>query len=215
MNKYIIDGIVSKDDYGQNGHKVLFILKEAVIKNDEWNNLVSFLYNGAKNKRSKTWENVILWNFILRNYDNESVDKSFASAKKLLKNRSYELRNTAVININKNGSRKSSTVSKSLYNNFISNADDGVLAREIILRQIEEINPEVILCGGVVVKDCLTYILPGIKWHSYSEETMKASYALYEGRIIIQYYHPQYYRFTREKLYNTLKSLLKKINGDK
>lgn len=211
MATKILDGIISykSPDYFHNqSRKVLFVLKEAVrrdkTKEDDEFRLLKYLYKGADPK-SPTWGNTVIWSYLLRHYGDASSDISWERTKQVVRNKSCELRKIAVVNINKNGG-SSQTNDDKLYNSFKTCP----LSQDELLNQIErEINPDIVLCGGRVVSKCLKLLYPDARWVSISlSDGIKVYYTRIEKRVFIQYYHPQYFKYTQEKLFHSLKESL-------
>lgn len=211
MATKILDGIVSykSPDYFHNqSRKVLIVLKEAVRRdkskeNDEYR-LLKYLYDGADPK-SPTWENTVIWSYLLRHYGDTSSDISWERAKQVVRNKSCELRKIAVVNINKNGGGSQTNDTK-LYNEF----KNCPLSQVELLNQIEqEITPDIVLCGGRVVRECLKLLYSEARWVRVSlSGGIEAYYSRIAEKVFIQYYHPQYFRYTQEQLFNSLRELL-------
>ena len=214
MATEIKDGIISylaPDVFHSQHRKVLFILKEAVrrdpSKEDDELRLLKYLYKGADSK-SPTWNNTVIWSYLLRHYGDDEADVSWERASKTIRNKAAELRKIAVININKKGGA-ASTDDKKLYASFCRDAE----TQKKIRSQIEEdIRPDISLCGGRVVRDGLQVLYPDLKWRNVTlHKWIRGSYAQFGKCIIIQYYHPQYIGFKRVDLYVALLELLAQV----
>lgn len=203
----INDGIICPCEYSLQKRKVLFVLKEAVNRNpkdNDPNKLLAYLRDGADSK-SPTWHNAVIWSYLIRHFGEQGIN--WQRAYEVTYNKKAELRKIAVININKEGG-KSRTNDKYLYSNFESNLKN----REVIRDQIEkEIRPDIVLCGGRVIRKCLKLLYPECKWTKvpYSgNNKIWGSFTKVNERIFIQFYHPQYTGYKSEDLFNALNEIM-------
>lgn len=189
----------NKDRLEGKTRRVLVILKEAPV--DANFSLIDHLKNGG---RGYTWNNIAMWVYLLRHFGKDDSEMSFqnASNKKNPKGRKLNLNHTAVININDSwkpsGNGKNSNDSE-LFDNYYIERD------EEIRNFIEQIDPDIILCGGKVVAECLNKFR-NLTNLSGNDAKFAKLYKL-EGPNkeynLISMPHPNI-RFSQEILYNEL-----------
>lgn len=178
------DGIIKEELFHKASEKILWILKEPFGRNEAKK---EFDYLGYINKfsleetkiydtSSRMWHNIthcnygiysggILWDNMDNCWQNEDVFSS--------------LHKSALINL-----KKVPGTTKSDYDEIKNYYSQG---KEIILKQIDAINPTIIICGGT-----LKFIyndLTGIERTSFNSEIQWDTY-LWNDRIIIDAYHP-------------------------
>lgn len=156
---FITDGIVCPEKWFAQSMRVLFLLKEAYnndpdYKGDCWD-LLGYLKRTDKNK-GRIWAAVAEWQYAIENTtkDNIPVFDSWLGAdandmEQYRKTQSDWLKKCAVVNIKKSNGRtrsKDKELSK-----FVK--EDG----ELLKKQIEIINPTIIVCGSTfhLLKDNL------------------------------------------------------------
>jgi len=168
---FIRDGIVSpKNWYKQKTPKICYLLKEGYT-NDKGYDLAECLRN---NEPWHMWKKVSVWT--------ESIFQAFGMEKEY--NQEYIIGNLrkntdsiAVINI-----KKSNGKSESDYKEI---EDFAVKDRDFLYRELEIINPDIIVCG--YTSHCLRAIL-GEEWKN--NETYMNLFGEWNGKLIIDYYHP-------------------------
>lgn len=138
LNKFIYDGIVNESLWIESPKKIMFFLKEAYLKDEvSEGNLCSFL-----NKWSvwRMWKVVSDWIYALQNVTETSIPSFHSFDYNNSDESTCRVRSISVVNLKKSEGKTSSDYSDLL--NFIQQDKD------LIQRQIEEINPEIIICGN-------------------------------------------------------------------
>ena len=180
-NIFISDGVVNQEVWYNNPDKkrILFILKEAYGGEKDWS-LAEEL--SLKDPWSSIWKRVIEWTYGIQNTTASKIAKYSTSEISMSANNDY-LNQIAVLNIKKSGGKSSSNMSE-----IMGYADAN---RIEIRRQIEIIDPDIIICGYTI--EPLNFIYDGkIKtknnycdnWYYYTNEIGERE------RMIIDYYHP-------------------------
>ena len=189
----IHDGVVDQESYSSAEKKILWILKEPHSDND----LTSWDMRGAISNDLRTVKGI-----------KKGWDKTFTSivyvTNGILKNKSWEeipfinkepqiideLKKIAYINVKKTaGSAKTKpSVLKDYY----------VRSKEILLEQIETIDPDILIFGGTfyLFKDDLG--LPELNFYD-SCNALKVN-----NKIYVNAFHPQYFGITRENYFNDI-----------
>lgn len=138
LNKFIYDGIVNEDLWAASNKKIMFLLKEAYLKNNETEgNLCKWFNEGPI---WKMWKVVSDWIFAMQNvtvdnipaYHSFDYNDSDASTERV--------RSISVVNIKKSEGQTSSD-----YNDLMNFAEND---SDMIQRQIAEISPKIIVCGN-------------------------------------------------------------------
>ncbi|PIE81354.1 MAG: hypothetical protein CSA15_00910 [Candidatus Delongbacteria bacterium] len=185
IDKFVIDGIISEEQYNNARYKIIYILKE-VNGGENWD-LREFVKTGG---RAATWNNIARWTAgILElpkeiNWDN--LDKISENKRKDL------LVKMGVVNL------------KKIPGGAVANKDEinAKIDCELIKKQIEIYRPDIIICGGtfdMLRSSCYK------KKESESYFTSRGiEYFLLNNKIpVIDYIHPQA-RIKNNILYYTL-----------
>lgn len=190
----ITDGIVDENQYLSSKYKILYVMKE-VNGGKDWD-LREFLYDGG---RSQTWDNVARWTQGILNLDKEYSWEELSKENK--ERRETYLKKIGSINLKKTGGGHTSVekeISKAAWEN-----------KEIIKKQIELYNPDIIICCGTAgdfVKSVLdpkeinwTMTQRGVEYIKYKEKTI-LSFAHPEARIRDAYLYYALVDAVRESL---------------
>lgn len=177
------DGIICEEEWKKQDKKILFILKEAYHRDIKIVNDYDLAEDLSNNGPWKNiWKRVAEWSYGLvkttSNYTEPYRSLNEAEANSYLKK-------VAVINI-----KKSDGKSKSDYNEIIQYAEYD--AKEI-LREIEIINPDIIVCGYTIgsLNAALKKMDPTFIPFKYNKKATSENYHyVWKNRIIIDYYHP-------------------------
>ncbi len=140
-NNFIEDGIIDPERWSKSKIKVLFILREAYQEEGETGgfNLVENLRKEEDKKKGKsTWRNLAKWAALLS--ENITWDEKKDLPKDWSKYQEAFL-STALINVKKSGGNKTTVIEE-----IIKIAKD---EKDLLNRQIEIINPDIICCCGV------------------------------------------------------------------
>ncbi len=137
---FIQDGIVDPTSWSKAGRKVLFVLREAYDSRpnstgfdlrrkirDEWKEL----------KQKPTWRNVANWAYAAHYTERDSIPELTDQSRPL---RARALLASAVINVKKSGGKKISDA--------IELAEYVRTDGDRLRRQIELVNPDLVICGG-------------------------------------------------------------------
>ncbi|MEQ9089533.1 MAG: hypothetical protein RIE52_00500 [Balneola sp.] len=191
---FIEDGIIDPVRWEKSETKVLFILREAYLEEGETEgfNLVKNLREEEHEKKGKsTWRNLAKWAALLT----ESItwDEKKDLPKDWFKYQEAFL-STALINVKKSGGEKTTDIEE-----IKSIAKE---EKELLSRQIEIINPDIICCCGVFgsVK---------ILWESIDQ----IGHRLYktDKYTVIDYWHPAT-RWPQGLFYFGLKGIIDQRN---
>ena len=164
--KFISDGIVNYDKWKkQSTPKVCYFLKEAYDTNENGFNLTKML---KEKEPWSMWKKVAMWTQAIYNSFSENIsdypDKNFQTT----------IQNIAVVNIKKSNGEKVSNNED--LQQFIN------LDKERIKKEIELINPDIIICGKTF--KFLKQILDDMEIYENS------LIAKWKNILIIDYYHP-------------------------
>lgn len=177
------DGIICEEEWKKQDKKILFILKEAYHRDIKIVNDYDLAEDLCNNGLWKNiWKRVAEWSCGLvkttSNYTEPYRSLNEAEANSYLKK-------VAVINI-----KKSDGKSKSDYNEIIQYAEYDA---EEILREIEIINPDIIVCGYTIgpLNATLKKMDPTFVPFKYNKKATSENYHyVWKNRIVIDYYHP-------------------------
>lgn len=171
-NSFLCDGIMFEDKYKKSSPKILFISKECHAwehnkKNDESlvNERKDYFYvrEEIENEKHRFIQGLaMLCNAIINDNYTVPVKKDFS-----------KLKGAAFINLNKRGGYK--WCDNKTLDEYVHKYSDNTK------QQINDINPDIIVCCGKEVKSLLD------------------KYGLAEGRKTICVYHPSYYRVSDKK----------------
>lgn len=170
----VTDGIVDENQYLSSKYKILYVMKE-VNGGEDWD-LRKFLYDGG---RSQTWDNVARWTQGILN-----LDKEYNWEDLLVNNderRKTYLKKIGSINLKKTGGGYTS-VDKEISKAAMEN-------REIIKKQIELYNPDIIICCGTAGNFANSILdLKEIKWPMTQRGV---EYIKYKEKTILSFAHPE------------------------
>lgn len=204
-------GIVNPATWNEDKQKgicrqVLVILKEAPA--GEHFQLLKHLNEGG---RGNTYNNVAMWLFLLRHFRRDNTDISFKEAlkKKTKKGRWGNLIHAAVININDHwlkSAKGKRTKDSMLYENHTAERQAEIESF------ISETAPEVILCGGKVVVECLRKYGTLTKFEKDDTLLVKAYRYTVNGKdfLLISMPHPNA-PIKQALAYKSLMNLIEKI----
>lgn len=165
------DGIVDLETYRKEKIKLLFVLKET---NDLESSLKDFLYEGAYGGGQKTWQPACKWAECLLD---GTLTKTYAGVEE----RKSMLHRIATMNLKKTSGL---AVSDTSYVDWARpNAD-------LLRRQVEEINPDIILLccdetGNYFMADT---VLGGVNW--VQDDKTGVWLAKWQGKTVIWARHP-------------------------
>lgn len=181
----IYDGAISIDDYLKSDKKILWLLKEAYDEKDGkgggWSysgvfrdNQTKFVQDYVFGQPKPTWEQIVLIsNSILNNETTTNVDDL-----KKIKSIPTILEKIAIVNIQKLPSLNGPYTSMSHIKKAFS------LYSDLIISQIDLLNPDVVICGNVydIIKST----------HESTDSKQYGGCAFYQtkDRIFIDAFHP-------------------------
>lgn len=181
---FISDGAVNVEAYVGSKLKICYFLKEAYSKdNDEDWDLAGWLDSGAM---TRMWSNVAEWTYGILSTTTTNI-----AHKPQLTNQEKTalLRSVSVVNVKKSNGKVQSD-----YDDLLSYASED---KEFLKRELEILNPDVIVCGNI---SSLLRLLYGATVQSKNgvsaeglidaEYLSKNGYAFAGKQIIIDYYHP-------------------------
>lgn len=183
-SSFISDGLVNEKSYEAAPSKICFFLKEAYSKdgNEEWS-LTDWLSGGAM---TRMWSSVAEWTYGIIHTSTLDIP---SKPNLTVSEKSSLLQSIAVVNV-----KKSNGTAKSDYVDLLKYAQ---LDKEYLRREIEILNPDIIVCGN---NSSLLRFLYGasiqpngkvgsdglIDYHFMRQH----GYALLGSKIILDYYHP-------------------------
>ena len=201
---FITDGILVYDVWRKQNPKILFLLKETY---GGYNNLTG---GEEYNTKSFFWTNVVLWKTaIYEFYKSGFVDISQHELNEKIMgiaSLTKKLDDIAILDVKKWNENKSRSSWVGI--NKYAKSD-----HEFIEKQIELINPDVIVCGGTFYS-LKNYIYKDVKLLcGLNLPTNKKTCHKYGGRLIIDYFHPSHSRYKggSVKLLNEFCELLRKV----
>lgn len=187
---FIRDGIVNANEWFEQKTKICFLLKEAYTNEEHFclNNWLNEDETCVKN----TWKTVSLWVDGIFKTDETNIPV-YAESNALDRKARHDLiKKIAAVNIKKSDGKK-----RSDWYNLAEYADRD---KEKLKKQLEIINPDVIVCGSTY--DFLR-IIYGTKYDIEKkkvvndtgeipeDKTDKGYFITKDKKIIIKYYHPQ------------------------
>ena len=198
---FAIDGIVDYEEYNNSILRILYILKET----NKCEYLKCFLRDGAQGDGWRTWNNVVRWSFGLLEGDAENNFKKIDRLN--VEKRKKYLRKIAAINL-----KKSPGGARSMPDKI-----ECAVARDkdLLKEQIKLYQPDVIIIGGKGLGNIITRynLIEGLSElkHIPSEPNNPIRYNIVNKTIIIEYYHPQYFRPGNKFLFENLVKTYRKI----
>jgi hypothetical protein len=213
---YVKDGIVDCAQYDRERLKILWVLKEP---NGNPSDLREFLRNPQSyNKWKRTWEPVFNISYkILKFLPNQNEDLSYEKVLDEIKEnhiRPNEIfQRIAAININKTPGGKKMSREK-LINCYVK-------YRDLILMQIEKIDPDIVIFGGTfwVMWNDLKDFHSSAYESEYKRDQIKLDdgiikknikYHYNDKRIFIETYHPNQRTISKKLYYELIVSQIKK-----
>jgi hypothetical protein len=202
-NIFITDGIVNLEHWNDaDNKKILFILKEAYGGEKDWS-LTELLKTKAP--WGSIWKRVVEWTYGITNTTLNEVARYTPDNIDCSQNNTW-LNRIAILNVKKSDGKPNSDMEEiKAYS---------VFDKKEILKQIEIINPSIIVCGGNgdIVDALFDNSIKRVKcdnWYYITE-------LFGEKRIILDYYHPanqfpalaNYYAIT-----GIYQQALKELNG--
>jgi len=157
---FITDGIIDEERWKSAEIKILYILKEAYEsdenQSEEWD-LAKYLSNGLGIIKKKMWWTVSQWSYGLRKLHETNEVVPFNEQFKADEDFNEAFLSSAIINIKKSSGKVSSNKS-----------DLALYVKEdwdLISEQIEEINPDLIICGSTlpIIEEHLKYTPSALK----------------------------------------------------
>lgn len=167
------DGIISTEHWERSNVKVLFVLKET---NQAEQDLTKAIFNALKNEKSGWWRGKVLlrvgrWAYGLLHYSGKNLSFEDANVS--------EHRKSAILNIAYINMRKTSGGAKTNKKSFSAHVKEYA---PYIKRQIELINPDIVVLGGTF-KPLKKHIFPELK--KVSRRIHK-----YNNMVFINVHHP-------------------------
>lgn len=216
LSKFIYDGIVNEDLWAASNKKIMFLLKEAYLKNNETEaNLCKWFNEGPI---WKMWWTVSDWVYALQNVTSEWIPAYYDFSYNNHDEATERIRSSAVVNL-----KKSEGESNTDFNNLMKFVDND---KDYIKAQILEINPEIIVCGNThycleVVFDAErdnkgTIIKPAnYKGFTFAHDDLENKGFAWAGdTLIINFCHPAN-RFDRMGKYYALSALYQQALKEK
>lgn len=200
-NVFVSDGIVNNREWNKTDNsRILFVLKEAHSQ-QEGANITKWL-SYRKPKDYKIWKRVVEWTYGITNTTINEIPKFSTDIFDYSDNNIW-LNGIAMLNIKKsNGKKRSSPKELKEYAKY---------DKKEIIKQIELINPKIIICGNTGW--LLDLIFDGqIKKGVNSEDWYYFAELFGERRIILDYYHPANQKgkqFNYEKITSIYQQALK------
>ncbi|ANS76115.1 hypothetical protein AWM70_17260 [Paenibacillus yonginensis] len=191
---FVTGGVVDEDMFSSCEVKLLFLLKEVndVDQIENWS-LVQLMQDQIERMEFyRIWETVGLWNFgLLQGFPPYQKLKYMKEA-----NITEGLLNIATTNLKKTGGSGES--------NYEEIKEHAIMNKELWMREIEIIKPDVVICGGTfpIVQEILGF-----------EATTCDSGALIGkamNTLFVDFYHPMY-RVSPKVLYAYFKETMKSL----
>ncbi len=170
---FISDGIIDQHLWEKAPRKVLFLLKEAYNgESDKGYDLCKVIRNEWQGAKYKIWWLASYWAYGAHRYDGINIPE-FPDTECAWQAASRSLLASAVVNIKKSDGKSSSDM-----------ADIGAHAnkhRALLWRQIELINPDIVICGG-------TWEVVSTLWGK--PERVYDRVHRINGKVFVDCYHP-------------------------
>jgi hypothetical protein len=197
-SNFVKDGILNYERWNSLSPKILFLLKESA---DHFTNIAGEKINITKGNGTHFWWNICYWKYIINCLYN-NIEPLFISTIDLpeVKLNNNILDSIAYVNIKK----QCDNLTKSKDNDILNFAQKD---KELLLEQIDLINPDVIFCSKVTFK-AYKHIYEG-----NIEEINRICFK-HNGRLVINFFHPSFFQISggRETIFNSLKEALEKDN---
>ena len=179
------DGIVNEAAYEKARTKVLFLLKE-VNGDGDWDYL-DFVRKGA---RAQTWDNITRWTHGIEQLPEQIAWREVEHIKE--EDRKLHLPKIAVVNVKKTsgtGSADNEAVRQYAREN-----------RERLMAQIRLCAPELVICCGTgeIYRQEIFALGNGLPFDGSKKYGLR--YLQHEGRLVIDYFHPNS-RISKRLLY--------------
>ena len=192
----IRDGIINNTTFTTSKYKILFIMKEVNMGGSKFekgfslNDVIAKWIEPKKVKKDwrGTYNKLILGaNAIVTGEANYKIKESISS-----------LNHCAVINVNKSGGGARTNLKKL--------AIQFEQQKEILKAQLEEINPNIIVCSGTykVVKPLLLELYHHLSFEKQKLKDFKYKKCYFGDKLIIDYYHPAYAMNQKKYIENLL-----------
>lgn len=195
--RFIRDGIVCEERWDkQNSPRVCFFLKEAYTS-EEGYDLTTALYNTTP---WTMWKKVAIWTQAIHNaFD----DTGYEYDEKVLRSKEKEVIDSiSIVNV-----KKSNGEHESKYDDLKKYAEED---KEEIRRQLEIINPEIIVCGN---NSSLLKVVLGDELND--KDTWDNMIAMWNDTLVIDYYHPAVHypnRVNYYAIYSICRAAIEKYN---
>ncbi len=170
---FIEDGIIEKDRWfnpKNQDKKILFFLKEAYGGEENWD-LCSEIREEWKGPKYKIWWTVSYWAYAIQELFKGKRPVHFSEIES--QKCSDYLLSSAIVNVKKSSGKSSSTV-----DNLAKYAMED---KTLLLKQIDLINPDIILCG---------YTKEYLPLEADKVENTDFIYKTKSGILIIDFWHP-------------------------
>jgi len=203
------DGIIDEEKFGkfkESTHKILWLLREPNLKNKprDWG-LIEFLGNLTKTGLFRYHHWHATWGFVIKTSWGILYNCAYWAEISPAKEIAGILEYIAVVNINKRGGgRQTDMVS------FHSAFRDQKLY-EPVLRQIEEINPDIIIGGGTLALFYENGVIFNTEPGKIDFDGKNIWGCVRDGRLWIDSYHPNQRRMKQKDLYRQIVEEVKKF----
>lgn len=189
-NRFVPDGIVNKKEWDKiEKNKILYILKEAHSAKID-SDMAKWL-GAIKPSDYAIWKRVVQWTYGITHTTIDSTPDFLEGAIDYSEN-NYWLNKIAMLNIKKSDGR-----TPSIKKELLAYAE---YDKKEIIRQIEIINPNIIVCGSTAW--LLDKIFEGSIKNENSNNWYYTPVLLGEKRIVLACYHPAYFTIKAEQSFN-------------
>ncbi|MBN1865205.1 MAG: hypothetical protein JW808_09920 [Victivallales bacterium] len=200
---FVRDGLLIEDDWARASPRILFLMKEAYRKAAWWEISGSPIGTVKRGKVGKIWQNILRWKFLLTKYFNDGELPPFPELQSIpeIANSEGRLTSIAYVNVSKELGDSSSN-QKEIQNRAIKD-------REFLVRQIDLLDPDVVLCA----RTFWSYhpIYNGNNGNSTMTRVSDRVYS-HGRRTVIDFYHPGKPAGNRDKeLYAKLQRILQEL----
>lgn len=216
LSKFIFDGIVNETFWNESNKKIMFFLKEAYILGDDLEGNLCKSLN--KWYIWKMWWVVSDWVYALNNVTLESIPAYYNFDYNDHWEATKRVRSISVVNVKKSEGKPNSEFDDLM--GFVKND------KEYIAKQVEEINPEIIVCGNTdyyfeyvfeAELDKKGRIISNATYNGYEVDHNKfkeKGFAWAGNTLIIDYCHPANH-FNRQGKYYALAALYQQALKEK